>query len=68
MAQSKLNDLAGKFGKGGPPGLTTGLKALAFIGAAAYGVSQSLYTGFYIFLLFFFADEIVLNLKSCGCL
>uniref|UniRef100_A0A0K8TSS7 Prohibitin n=1 Tax=Tabanus bromius TaxID=304241 RepID=A0A0K8TSS7_TABBR len=44
MAQSKLNDLAGKFGKGGPPGLTTGLKLLAAVGAAAYGVSQSLYT------------------------
>lgn len=45
MAQSKLNDLAGKFGKGGPPGLTTGLKALVALGAAAYGVSQSMYTG-----------------------
>lgn len=45
MAQSKLNDLAGKFGKGGPPGLATGLKVLALAGAAAYGVSQSLYTG-----------------------
>ena len=45
MAQSKLNDLAGKLGKGGPPGLTLGLKVLAAVGAAAYGVSQSLYTG-----------------------
>lgn len=45
MAQSKLNDLAGKFGKGGPPGLTTGLKVLAGLGALAYGVNQSLYTG-----------------------
>lgn len=45
MAQSKLNDLAGKFGKGGPPGLATGLKFLTVIGAAAYGVSQSMYTG-----------------------
>lgn len=45
MAQSKLNDLAGKFGKGGPPGLTTGLKALVALGAAAYGISQSMYTG-----------------------
>ncbi|KAI8127162.1 Prohibitin-2 [Lucilia cuprina] len=44
MAQSKLNDLAGKFGKGGPPGLTTGLKVLAGLGALAYGVNQSLYT------------------------
>lgn len=45
MAQSKFNDLAGKFGKGGPPGLTTGLKFLAGLGALAYGVNQSLYTG-----------------------
>lgn len=45
MAQSKLNDLAGKLGKGGPPGLGIGLKLLAAVGAAAYGVSQSLYTG-----------------------
>lgn len=45
MAQSKLNDLAGKFGKGGPPGLGLGLKLLAFGGAAAYGISQSMYTG-----------------------
>lgn len=47
MAQSKLNDLAGKFGKGGPPGLGLGLKLLAFGGAAVYGVSQSMYTGKY---------------------
>lgn len=45
MAQSKFNDLAGKFGKGGPPGLSAGLKVLATLGAAAYGVSQSLFTG-----------------------
>lgn len=45
MAQSKLNDFAGKLGKGGPPGLTLGLKFLAVAGAAAYGISQSLYTG-----------------------
>lgn len=45
MAQSKLNDLAGKFGKGGPPGLNIGLKLLAGVGALAYGVNQSLYTG-----------------------
>nr|XP_022907223.1 prohibitin-2 isoform X1 [Onthophagus taurus] len=44
MAQSKLNDLAGKFGKGGPPGLNLGLKLLAFGAATAYGVSQSMYT------------------------
>lgn len=45
MAQSKLNDLAGKFGKGGPPGLGIGLKLLGVAGAFAYGVSQSVYTG-----------------------
>ncbi|XP_002015755.2 prohibitin-2 isoform X1 [Drosophila persimilis] len=44
MAQSKLNDLAGKLGKGGPPGLGIGLKLLAAAGAVAYGVSQSFYT------------------------
>jgi hypothetical protein len=47
MAQSKLNDLAGKFGKGGPPGLGLGLKLLAGVGLAAYGASQSVYTGKY---------------------
>lgn len=45
MAQSKLNDLAGKLGKGGPPGLGLGMKLLAIGGAAAFGVSQSMYTG-----------------------
>uniref|UniRef100_A0A1L8DU16 Prohibitin n=2 Tax=Nyssomyia neivai TaxID=330878 RepID=A0A1L8DU16_9DIPT len=44
MAQSKLHEFAGKFGKGGPPGMSTGLKVLATLGAAAYGVSQSMYT------------------------
>lgn len=45
MAQ-QLNDLAGKFGKGGaPPGLGLGLKLLGIAGAAVYGVSQSMYTG-----------------------
>ncbi|XP_045615022.1 prohibitin-2 [Procambarus clarkii] len=39
----KLNDLAGRLGKG-PRGLGTGLKVLAAAGAAAYGLSQSLYT------------------------
>jgi len=43
MAQSKLNDLAGQFGKA-PKGMNTGLKLLAVAGAAAYGVSQSMYT------------------------
>lgn len=45
MAQSKLNDLAGKFGKGGPPGLGIGLKLLAAGAVAVYGISQSMYTG-----------------------
>jgi len=44
MAQSKLNDLAGKFGKGGPPGIGIGLKLLGVAGALAYGVTKSLYT------------------------
>ncbi|KAF2880799.1 hypothetical protein ILUMI_25374 [Ignelater luminosus] len=44
MAQSKLNDLAGKFGKGGPPGLGLGLKVLGFGAVAAYGIAQSMYT------------------------
>ncbi|KAL3270444.1 hypothetical protein HHI36_020996 [Cryptolaemus montrouzieri] len=44
MAQSKLNDFANKFGKGGPPGLGIGLKLLAVGGAAVYGISQSMYT------------------------
>lgn len=44
MAQSKLNDLAGRFAKG-PKGLGTGLKLLALAGAAGYGVTQSMYTG-----------------------
>jgi hypothetical protein len=44
MAQSKLSDLAGRFGKS-PKGVGTGLKILAAAGAAAYGVSQSMYTG-----------------------
>lgn len=50
MAQSKLNDLASKFGKGGPPGLGIGLKLLAVGGAAVYGLSQSMFTGKYIFI------------------
>lgn len=44
MAQSKLNDLAGRFGKG-PKGVGTGLKIMAVAGAALYGASQSMYTG-----------------------
>uniref|UniRef100_A0A6B2EFU9 Prohibitin n=1 Tax=Phlebotomus kandelakii TaxID=1109342 RepID=A0A6B2EFU9_9DIPT len=44
MAQSKLNEFAGKFGKGGPPGVSTALKVAATLGVAAYGVAQSMYT------------------------
>lgn len=40
----KLNDLLGRLGKG-PRGMGTGLKLLAVAGAAAYGISQSMYTG-----------------------
>uniref|UniRef100_A0A0P4W094 Prohibitin n=1 Tax=Scylla olivacea TaxID=85551 RepID=A0A0P4W094_SCYOL len=39
----KLNDLLGRLGKG-PRGMGTGLKLLAMAGAAAYGISQSMYT------------------------
>lgn len=44
MAQSKLNDLAGRLGKN-PRGLGIGLKLAAAAGAAIYGITQSLYTG-----------------------
>lgn len=47
MAQSKFNDLAGKFPKGTPPGLGIALKLAAGVGLAAYGLSQSIYTGEY---------------------
>ncbi|XP_075225620.1 prohibitin 2 isoform X2 [Lycorma delicatula] len=43
MAQSKLNDLAGKLGKN-PRGVGLGLKFLAAAGAAVYGFSQSMFT------------------------
>lgn len=39
----KMKDFAGLFDKG-PRGLGTGLKLLAVAGAAAYGISQSMYT------------------------
>lgn len=45
MAQSKLNDIANKLSRGGPPGLGIGLKVLAVGAAAAYGISQAMYTG-----------------------
>jgi prohibitin 2 len=42
----KLNEFAGKFGKGGAPrGLGTGIKLLAAAVAGVYGIQQSLYTG-----------------------
>ncbi|KAH0547353.1 prohibitin subunit [Cotesia glomerata] len=44
MAQSTLNDLAGKFGGNPPKGVGVGLKVLAVAGAAAYGISQSMFT------------------------
>jgi len=43
MAQSKLNDLAGRLGKN-PRGLGLGLKLLALGGAGIYGISQSMFT------------------------
>lgn len=39
----KLNDLAGRFGKG-PKGLGMGVKLLAAAAAGAYGLQQSMYT------------------------
>lgn len=44
MAQGKLNDLAGKFSKGPSKGVGIGLKIAGVFGAAAYGVSQSMFT------------------------
>lgn len=45
MAQSKFTDLAGRFSKGGPKGVGTGLKLLAVAGGLTYGLTQSVYTG-----------------------
>jgi prohibitin 2 len=44
MAQNKMNDFVNRFGKA-PKGVGVGMKLLAAAGAAAYGVSQSIYTG-----------------------
>lgn len=44
MAQSKLNDWAGKLGKN-PRGLGLGLKLVAALAAGVYGINQSMYTG-----------------------
>jgi prohibitin 2 len=42
----KLNEFAGKFGKGGAPkGLGVGIKLLAVAAAGAYGLKESMYTG-----------------------
>ncbi|KAK7576566.1 hypothetical protein V9T40_012852 [Parthenolecanium corni] len=43
MAQNPLNDLAGRLNKA-PKGVGLGIKLLALGGAAAYGVSQSMFT------------------------
>ena len=44
----KLNEMAGKFGKGGAPkGLGLGVKLLGAAAAGIYGLSQSMYTGNY---------------------
>jgi len=40
----KLNDLAGRMGKGAPKGLGLGAKLVAAGAAAAYGLQQSMYT------------------------
>lgn len=44
MSQNPLNDLAGRLNKA-PKGVGIGMKLLALGGAAAYGISQSMYTG-----------------------
>lgn len=42
----KLNEFAGKFGKGGAPkGLGVGMKLLAVAAAGFYGIKESMYTG-----------------------
>lgn len=46
MAQSKFSGFAAKLAKGGPP--TFGVGLLGAIGALAYGVTQSVYTGNFI--------------------
>lgn len=41
-----MSEFASKFkSTGGPPGLGLGIKIVAAVGAAAYGLSQSVYTG-----------------------
>lgn len=47
MAQSKLSGFAAKLAKGGPP--SAGLGLLGALGALAYGVTQSVYTGIYFY-------------------
>ena len=41
----KMGDIIGKFGGKAPRGLGVGATVLAVAGAAAVGISQSLYTG-----------------------
>lgn len=58
MAQNPLNDLAGRLNKA-PKGVGLGIKLLALGGAAAYGVTQSMFTG----ILF-----ILLTINRCTCM
>lgn len=46
MAQNPLNDLAGRLNKA-PKGVGLGIKLLALGGAAAYGATQSMFTGIF---------------------
>lgn len=46
MASSKFGGFAANLAKGGPP--TAGLGLLGALGALAYGVTQSVYTGNFI--------------------
>lgn len=61
MAQSKLNDLAGNFGKGGSPRMGLGLSLLGIGASLVYGISQSMYTGE---LQFYFLFGVVQRLRE----
>ena len=50
MDPNKLNDLANRLMKGGR-GAGVGLGFIAAVGAAAYGLSHSMYTGIILLLL-----------------
>jgi len=54
----KLNEFAGKFGKGGAPkGLGVGMKLLAVAAAGFYGIKESMYTGIKSFTMYFLSNK-----------